>query len=95
MNVPAAIITGTMARPSRPSVKFTALAAPAITTPPTMMKKMPNGMRKDLKNGTASAPLSGESSSCIKAQVAMKATPNSTTRRMRPLTPPELRFVTF
>ena len=31
--VPAAIITGTMARPSRPSVMFTALPAPTITKP--------------------------------------------------------------
>ena len=31
--VAAAIIIGTMARPSSPSVKFTALAAPTITIP--------------------------------------------------------------
>jgi hypothetical protein len=29
--VPPAIITGTMARPSRPSVKFTALPKPTMT----------------------------------------------------------------
>jgi hypothetical protein len=31
--VPAAIITGTMASPSSPSVMFTALPAPTITKP--------------------------------------------------------------
>ncbi len=32
--VPAAIITGTMARPSRPSVRFTALPDPTMTKAP-------------------------------------------------------------
>ena len=47
----AAIITGTMARPSSPSVKFTALAAPAITKPPTTMKNRPNGISSRLEEG--------------------------------------------
>ncbi len=33
-NVPQAIITGTIARPSRPSVIFTELPAPTITKAP-------------------------------------------------------------
>ena len=33
-NAAAAIITGTVARPSRPSVKFTALAAPTMMKAP-------------------------------------------------------------
>ena len=52
--VAAAMITGTMARPSRPSVRLTALPAPTITKMPTRMKKKPSGMTTVLKKGTVS-----------------------------------------
>ena len=46
-------MTGTMARPSRPSVRFTALPAPTITKAPKRMKKMPRSITTSLKKGTA------------------------------------------
>ncbi len=52
--VAAAIITGTMARPSRPSVRFTELPAPAMTmTPRPGLKNRPRSTSAVLKNGRA------------------------------------------
>ena len=93
---PAAIITGTIARPSRPSVKFTALAAPAMTKPPTRMKsEAQRDAAAALKNGTASDALQRLSSTCMISQVARNATPNSTSRRSLPLMPADERLVTL
>jgi hypothetical protein len=44
----AAIITGTIARPSRPSVRFTALPAPTMTKAPKNMKNQPRLMTQVL-----------------------------------------------
>ena len=50
----AAIITGTMARPSRPSVRFTALPAPTMMKAPNRTKIQPRSMISSLKNGNVS-----------------------------------------
>ena len=47
----AAIITGTMARPSSPSVRFTALPAPTMMKAPNTTKNQPRSITKSLKNG--------------------------------------------
>ena len=52
-------MTGTIARPSRPSVRFTALPAPTMMTVVTITKNQPKFRRKPLKNGTASEVDSG------------------------------------
>lgn len=49
----AAIITGTMASPSRPSVRLTALPAPTMTKPPKTTNMMPILIMKSLKKGKA------------------------------------------
>ena len=51
VNDSATNITGTVARPSRPSVKFTALDAPIITNKPNGIKKSPRCKIKFLKKG--------------------------------------------
>ena len=51
---PAAIITGTIARPSSPSVRLTALPAPTITSAANGTKNQPRSIRTSLKNGKAS-----------------------------------------
>ena len=50
----AAIITGTMARPSRPSVRLTALPAPTMTKAPNITKNQPKLNTMSLKKGIAS-----------------------------------------
>ena len=47
----ATIITGTIANPSRPSVKFTALAEPIIKKIPKGIKNIPKSKKKFLKKG--------------------------------------------
>ncbi len=47
----ATIITGTIAKPSNPSVKLTALAEPMITKIPKGIKNSPKSNIKFLKNG--------------------------------------------
>ena len=42
-----------MARPSSPSVRFTALEAPTITNMATMTKNQPSGSSRSLTNGIA------------------------------------------
>ena len=44
-------ITGTVARPSNPSVKFTALEAPTITKTENGIKNQPRLINKSLKKG--------------------------------------------
>src|SRR4029450_8800119 len=46
-----AIITGTMASPSSPSVRFTALPAPTMMKPPKMMKNQPRLKTRSLNTG--------------------------------------------
>ena len=50
----AAIMIGTMARPSRPSVRFTALPAPTMTTQAKGMKNQPRLIKRSLMNGKVS-----------------------------------------
>ena len=52
--VPAAIITGTMASPSRPSVMLTAFPAPTITKPPNTTKNQPMSKMSSFEKGSAS-----------------------------------------
>ena len=44
-------IIGTVARPSRPSVKFTAFEDPIITNKPNGIKKIPRSKIRFLKKG--------------------------------------------
>ena len=48
---PATNITGTVANPSRPSVRFTALDDPIITNAEKGIKNQPRSIIKFLKNG--------------------------------------------
>ena len=48
--VPQAIITGTMARPSRPSVMFTALPAPTMTKAANSTKNQPRFEQRVLED---------------------------------------------
>ena len=50
----AAIMTGTMASPSRPSVRFTALPAPTMTNAPKITKNQPKLSTTSLRKGIAS-----------------------------------------
>ena len=70
--VAAAIITGTMARPSRPSVRLTALPAPAMTKMPTSTKNGPSSITTFLKNGTVSTSEISGGPSHITKKVAMR-----------------------
>ena len=47
----ATSITGTVAKPSKPSVKFTAFDDPTITKTPNGIKNQPRLIIKFLKNG--------------------------------------------
>jgi hypothetical protein len=57
--VAAAIITGTMASPSRPSVRLTALPAPTMMKAPNGMNRQPRSISTLLKKGMASDVASG------------------------------------
>ena len=87
-NEPAAIITGTMARPSSPSVRLTALPAPTITKAAKIGKNRPRLMRKSLKNGIVTIDSSAGVSSHMKQADAMIAITASASRRIRPEKPP-------
>ena len=95
--VAAAIITGTMARPSRPSVRLTALPAPTITKMPSRMNRnAPSGRMTFLKNGTVSEeekPAGAEAHHAI--QAASPATTTSARKRNLPETPALLPPVTL
>ena len=55
----ATMITGTMASPSSPSVRFTALPAPTMTKAPNTRKNQPSGSSQSLKNGKVSDDANG------------------------------------
>ena len=58
--VPAAIITGTIASPSSPSVRFTEFPAPTTTKEATSGNRMPSGMIASLRKGIAKPePIAG------------------------------------
>ena len=50
----AAMMTGTVASPSSPSVRFTALPAPTMMKAPNTTKNQPSGSTSSLKNGKVS-----------------------------------------
>ena len=78
-SVPAAIITGMMASPSSPSVRFTALAAPTITIIAKGMKKKLRLIRStSLKSGMASWLVRGPPDG---AQAAQKSAGNRGNQR--------------
>jgi hypothetical protein len=79
--VPAAIITGTMARPSSPSVRFTELPAPTTTKAVTTGNRMPSGIIHSFRNGNAK-PLAIEGGlTCMIAAQAASAMTISRPRR--------------
>src|SRR4051794_40652678 len=56
---PVAIITGTKARPSGPSVRVTALPAPTMMKAPNTMKDQPSGRISSLKKGNVTELANG------------------------------------
>ena len=54
-----AIMTGTIANPSNPSVKFTAFEAPIITKAANGIKNQPKSNKRFLKNGIAKLVANG------------------------------------
>ena len=63
----AAIMTGTMARPSRPSVRFTALPAPTMMNAPNSTKSQPKFSATSLKNEITSEVENGSRPSLVSA----------------------------
>ena len=53
------MITGTVASPSRPSVRFTAFPAPTMMKLPNTIKNQPSGMTSSLKKGKVSEVANG------------------------------------
>ena len=92
---PAAIITGTMASPSSPSVRFTELEAPTITKIAKGMKSTPSGISSSLRNGTASPVDSGSFVMVTRIQAAMPEIAISQTSFNLPGRPFGLRFDSF
>ena len=80
----AAIITGTMARPSRPSVRFTALPAPTMMKAPKITKNQPRLSTRSLKNGNTSEVANGGRPSCTSTTQATAAITASMPMRVRP-----------
>ena len=64
----AAIITGTIASPSRPSVRFTALPAPTMMKAPNSTKNQPRLITSSLKNGNTSEVANGCAPEIARAQ---------------------------
>ncbi len=91
----AAIITGTMARPSRPSVRFTALPAPTMMKVVKMRKNQPKSMMKSFRNGTARAVDTFGRPIQMIAKHAAPAMIASIARRVRPEKPACDCLVTF
>src|SRR5689334_9252741 len=98
---PAAIIEGTMARPSRPSVKLTEFDAPVMTKMATGTKNQPRFTSTFLKNGTANAVPSqlglmlAPRVIIITATAAMPLTAICASDLRRPERPDEERLVSF
>ncbi len=83
----AAIMTGTMASPSRPSVRFTALPAPTMMKMANSTKNQPRLSTSSLKNGNTSDVEIGTCPSSTKAMQASAAITASSARRERPENP--------
>src|ERR1700730_7318575 len=82
--LPAAIIEGTMASPSSPSVRFTEFEQPTMTKTEIARKNQPNGISTFLKNGTASVVDSGSRVRRMMTVPAITATKASATSLLRP-----------
>ena len=95
----AAIITGTMARPSSPSVRFTALPAPTMMNMAKTTKNQPRLITSSLKNGnTSDVAKVGMAGTCASLTRMTQATPAmtaSTSSRARPEKPLCACLVTF
>ena len=78
------MITGTIASPSRPSVRFTALPAPTMMKAPNTMKNQPRSTIRSLKNGKVSEVAKAGRPSCAIARQASSATIVSAVRRSLP-----------
>ncbi len=91
----AAIITGTMARPSRPSVKFTALPAPTMMKAAKNTKNQPRLSTTSLKNGNTSVIEICVWPSRTRAMAASMAMIASMPSRVRAEKPSDLCFLTF
>ncbi len=93
--LPAASIAGTIASPSSPSVKFTALDEPIITRTLSAMKKLPKGISRFLKNGTARVLANGSRVRCMTRIAAVVATMISAASLVRAERPLDERLVSF
>ena len=74
-SAPATITVGSIASPSSPSVRFTALLEPTITRNAKGTNQMPSGMATSLKNGTISSVSCG--SSAVRYSTAAAARPTT------------------
>ncbi len=92
----AAIITGTMASPSSPSVRFTALPAPTMTKAPNGTKNQPRLRTRSLKKGKVSDVDSGGSPTSAMTDAGdAPRSPNSSASRARPEKPLSVCLVTL
>ena len=87
MKHPAAIIAGTIASPSSPSVRLTAFEAPVTTKMPRGRKAQPSGISTPLKKGTAKPVASGIRVMIITPSTAAPAMMTSPNSRHLPETP--------
>ena len=91
----AAIMIGTIASPSRPSVRFTALPAPTMTKQENGTKNQPRLMMNSLAKGKVSDDENGAWPLCMITQAAMPAMTNSSASRALPEKPRCDCFVTL
>ena len=86
---------GTIARPSRPSVRFTALDEPIITSAPSTGRSGPSGISTSLNTGTASPPESAGGIREVIQSAQARPITACTESFIRPDTPRWFRLVTF
>ena len=80
----AAIMTGTMASPSRPSVRFTALPAPTMMKIAKITKNQPRLITSSLKNGNTSEVENGARPNSHKTRCRRRAAMHGFDRRAAP-----------
>ena len=88
-------MVGTIARPSRPSVRLTAFEAPIMTSMANGKNSSPSGTRRSLKNGSASPVASGSWVSAAIQPAAISATSAWPSSLVRLRSPPLERRVTL
>ena len=91
----AAMITGTIARPSSPSVRLTALPAPTITSAASGTNSQPSWISTSLRKGSARALDNWGEPISMKSSAAAAAMANSMSSRTRPEKPSDWRRVTL